>query len=223
MASVIPLDKGKPNKNEISNYRPVSVLNTFSKFYEKVIKNQLLRFMKEYFSPLISAYRTNYSSQHVIIRLLEEWIKNLDDNLVVGALLTDLFKAFDCIPQDLLIAKLAAYDLSEEALMYILSYLSNRKQCVRINDTYSEFENIITGVPQGSILGPLLFNLSINDLLFFILMAPVHNFADDNTLPPFVETVSKLINFLQIESELINDWFKKNDSKPRQVSSNNNR
>ena len=146
---MIPLDKGKPNKNEISNYRPVSVLNTFSKFYEKVIKNQLLRFMKEHFSHLISAYRTNYSSQHAIIRLLEEWIKNLDDNLVVGALLTDLFKAFDCIPQDLLIAKLAAYDLSEEALMYILSYLSNRKQCVRINDTYSEFENIITGVPTA--------------------------------------------------------------------------
>ena len=179
IASVIPLDKGKPNKNEISNYRPVSVLNTFSKFYEKVIKNQLLRFMKEHFSHLISAYRTNYSSQHAIIRLLEEWRKNLDDNLVVGAVLTDLFKAFDSIPHDLLIAKLAAYDLSEEALMYILSYLSNRKQCVRINDTYSEFENIITGVPQGSILGPLSFNLSINDLFFFILIASVHNFADD--------------------------------------------
>ena len=179
IASVIPLDKGKPNKNEISNYRPVSVLNTFSKFYEKVIKNQLRRFMKEYFSPLISAYRTNYSSQHVIIRLLEVWKKKLDDDVVVGAVLTNLSKAFDCLPHDLLIAKLAAYGLSEEALMYILSYLSNRKQCVRINDTYSEFENIITGVPQGSILGPLLFNLSINDLFFFILIASVHNFADD--------------------------------------------
>ena len=89
---MIPLDKGKPNKNEISNYRPVSVLNTFSKFYEKVIKNQLLRFMKEYFSPLISAYRTNYSSQHVIIRLLEEWRKKLDDNFVVGAVLNDFWK-----------------------------------------------------------------------------------------------------------------------------------
>ena len=222
MASVIPLDKGKPNKNEISNYRSVSVLNTFSKFYEKVIKKQLVGFMKEHFSPLISAHRTYYSSKQVI-RLLGEWRKKLDDNFVVGAVLTDLSKAFDSIPHDLLIAKLAARGLSKEALIYILSYLSNRKQCVRINDTYSEFENIITGVPQGSILGPLLFNLSINDLLFFILMAPVHNFADDNTLPPFVETVSKLINILKIESELINDWFKKNDSKPRQVSSNNNR
>ena len=89
IASVIPLDKGKPNKNEISNYRPVSVLNTFSKFNKKVIKNQLVRFMGEYFSSLISVYRTNYTSQHVIIRLLEEWRKKLDDNFVVGAVLTD--------------------------------------------------------------------------------------------------------------------------------------
>ena len=123
-------------------------------------------------------------------------------------------ETFDCIPQDhdLLIATLAAYGLSDEALMCILSYLSNRKQCVRINDTYSEFENIITGVPQGSILGPLLFSRSMSDLFFFILIASVHNFADDNTLSAFAENVSKLINILLIESEIITDWFKKNQT-----------
>ena len=115
----------------------------------------------------------------------------------------------DCILHDLLIAKLAAYGLSEEALMYILSYLSNRKQCVRINDIYSEFEYIIMGVPQGSILGPLLFSLSIKDLFFFILIASVHNFADGNRLSAFAQNVSKLINILQSESEVISDWFKK--------------
>ena len=119
-------------------------------------------------------------------------------------------KAFDCILHDLLIAKLAAHDLSEEVLMYILPYLENRKQCVRINDTYSGFEYIITGAPQGSILGPLLLNLSINDLFFSIITASIHNFADDNTLSAFAENVSKLINILQSESELITDWFKKN-------------
>ena len=136
---MILLDKGKPNKNEISNYRPVSVLNTFSKFYEKIIKNQLVRFTEEYLSPLIFACRTSYSSHHVNIRLLEEWRKKLDDNFV-DAVLTDLSKAFDYIPDDLLIAKVAANGLSEEALMYVLSYLSNRKLCFRSNDTYSEFK-----------------------------------------------------------------------------------
>ena len=158
----------------------------------------------------LSAYRTNYSPQHVIIRLLEEWRKKLNDNFVVGAVLADLPKAFDCIPHDVLIAKRAAYGFSEEALMYILSYLSNRKQCVRINDTYSEFENIITGVPQGSILGPLLFSRSMNDLFFFILIASVHNFADDNTLSAYPENVSKLINILQSDSVVMTGWFKKN-------------
>ena len=150
-----------------------------------------------------------YSSQHVIIWLLEEWKKKLDDNFVVGAVLSDLSKAFGCIPQNLLTAKLAVYDLSEEALMYILSYLANRKQCAWINNTYSNFENIITRVLQGSMLGPLLFKLSINDLFFFILIASVDNFADDSTLSTFAENVSKLVNTLQGESEVITDCSRK--------------
>ena len=98
-------------------------------------------------------------------------MNGLDNNFVVGAVLTDLSKAFDYIVYDLLIAKLAAYGVSEDGIMYIMSYFSDRKHFVRINDTYSEFENMITRVPQGSILGPLLFKLSINDLFFFILIA----------------------------------------------------
>ena len=90
MASVIPLGKEKPNKNEISNYRPV--LNTFSKFYEKIIKKQLVRFMGVFFTFDVCLY----------LRLrLKEWRKKLDDNFVVGTVLTDLSKAFDCIPHDL--------------------------------------------------------------------------------------------------------------------------
>ena len=99
-ASVIPLDKGKPNKNEMSNFRPVIVLNTFSKIYERVIKEQIVCGMEKCFSPFLSAYRKNYSSQNILISLTEEWRKNLDNNFVVGAVLTDISKAFDCIPHD---------------------------------------------------------------------------------------------------------------------------
>ena len=128
----------------MSNFRPVSVLNTFSKIYERVIKDQIICGMEKYFSPFLSAYRKNYSSQNILICLTEEWIKKLDNNIVVGAVLTDLSKAFDCIPHDLIIAKLSAYNFSDEALSYIYSYLTNRRQCVRINNTDSHLETIIS-------------------------------------------------------------------------------
>ena len=181
VAPVVLLDKGKPDENDISNFMPVSLLNTFSKFYERVIKDQLVLSTENYFSPMVSAYRKNYSTQHVMTRLVEEWREYLGKNFVVGAVLTDLSKAFYCIAHDLLIAKLAAYGFSDTALRYIYSYLSNRNQCVRINNTLSNYQKIISGVPQGSKLGPIFFNLSINYLFFFVSDVSLHNFADDNT------------------------------------------
>ena len=107
---------------------------------------------------------------NMIIRFIQKWRKKLDNNFLVGFVLIELSKPFDYVPHDPLIAKFAAYDLSEEALIY-LSHPSNREQCFRINYIYSEFKNIIMNIPQGSILGSLLFNLLINELFFFILMA----------------------------------------------------
>ena len=156
--------KGKPNKNEISNFWPVSILNTFSKFMKKAIKDQLVSGLDKYFSHFISAYREAYSTQHVLKRLEKEWRERLGNNYFAGAILMDLSKAFDCIQHDLIIAKLVAYGLDDRALKLIFSCLKNRKQCVRINNTYSNFENKISGVPQGSIVGPLLFDFSINKL-----------------------------------------------------------
>ena len=89
-----------------------------------------------------------------------------------------------CIPHDLIIAKLAAYGNERKSLRLIYSYLKGQKQCVKINNIYSDYNEIISGVPQGSILGPNLFNLSINDSFFFIEVASMHNFADDNTYLP---------------------------------------
>ena len=137
----------------MSNFRPVSVLNTFSKVYERVIKDQIICGMKKYFSLSLSAYRN-------------KWRTNLDHNFVVGAVLTDLSKAFDSIPFDLLIAKISAYNFSDGSLTYIYSYLTNRRQCVRINNTHILLETMISSVPQVFILVPILFNLSINDLFF---------------------------------------------------------
>ena len=159
---------------------------------------------------MIFAYRKNYSTQHVITRLVEEWRERLDENFVVGAVLTDLSKAFNCIVHDLLIAKLAAYGFSNTALCYVYSYLNNRKQRVRISNTYSNYQKIISGVLRDSILGPVFFNLSVNDLFIFVSDVSLHNFANDNTLSAFVETILKLIDILQPGSETVFGWFKNN-------------
>ena len=159
VASVSPLDKRTDNQYSVSNFGPVSVLNTFSKMYEKVLKNMLVEKMNDHFSPFVAAYRENYNTQHVLIRLLEEWMLYLDNNYFVGAVMTDLLKASDCIRYDLLIAKLEAYGFDNYTIRYFYSYLKNGKQCVKINNTYSDLLDIISGVPQGSIEDPILFNI----------------------------------------------------------------
>ena len=98
-----------------------------------------------FLSPL-ATYRKSYNTQHVLIKLIEEWREKLD-NFFVGVVFTDLSKAFDCIPHDLLIAKLSAYGLSSDSLCYIYSYLKDRKQWVQINKKQSEFYTIISGIP----------------------------------------------------------------------------
>ena len=98
VASVVPLDKGKSNKYDISNFRPVSILNTFSKIYEQLIKEQIILGTEKFLSPKILAYRESYSTQHIIASLNEDWREKLDQNFLVGAVLTDLSKALDCIP-----------------------------------------------------------------------------------------------------------------------------
>ena len=95
-------------------------------------------------------------------------------------------------------------------MQLIFCHLKNQKQCVRINNTYSNFENIITGVPQGSIVGPLLFDFLINELFSFIESSSIHNFSYDNTLSAWANTISDLINELEPESNIDIEWFKMN-------------
>ena len=94
----------------------------------------------------------------------------------------DLSKAFDCLPHKILLAKLSYYGLSENAVNLISSYLQNRKQQVKINQKLSDWAEIKKGVPQGSILGPLLFNVFLNDIFYFLTQGSLFNYADDNTL-----------------------------------------
>ena len=176
--------------------------------YEKIMKGQLMPFVENHLSVFLSAYRSSFSSQHVLIHLIEEWRQKFDSNHFADAALMDLSKAFDCISHDLFIVKLSTYGLSDETLAYIFSYLSGRKQSAKINDCYSIFELILSGVSQESILGPILFNIFINDLMLFIKQANLDNYADDNTITYFLKFLSNLKATLKNESAEAINWLK---------------
>ena len=121
----------------------------------------------------------------------------------------DLSKAFDCLSHDLIIAKLAAYGLGDGALQIIYSYLKNRKQSVKVKSVISLLRVTLAGVPQGSLLGPLLFNIFMNDTFCFIT-SNLHNFADDNTLSAAAESLQNLVNELEHQAKKAIDWLQMN-------------
>ena len=127
-----------------------------------------------------------------------------------GALLSDLSKAFDCLPHDIIIAKLNAYGFDMKALNFIYDYLRNRKQRTKIDNAYSSWQNILYGVPQGSILGPLLFNIDLCDLFLTMNNEDIANYADDNT--PYVsgKNIDEVVRFLEESSRVIFKWFSDN-------------
>ena len=125
----------------------------------------------------------------------------------VATVLMDLSKAFDCLPHDLLLLKLKSYGLSDNALELVTSYLSNRKQCVKLGSLCSSYQPLVKGVPQGSILGPLLFNVFINDIFSFVTDSSLYNYADDNTLSYVNKDVDILVDVLERDSKALIQWF----------------
>ena len=139
------------------NYRPVNIIPIISKIFEKLLIKQIIVYMGKFLSKYLCGFRKGYNAQHCPLAMIEKWKKAVDNGNVFGALLMDLSKAFDCLLYDLIIAKLNSYGFNLIALNLIHNYLTKRKQRTEINQSYSSWEGILFGVPQGSTLGLVFF------------------------------------------------------------------
>ena len=212
LADVKPVHK-KASRLEKINYRPVSLLPNISKIFERCMHRQISEYFETVLSKFQCGFRKGYNTQDCLLAMVENCKKALDQGNEYGALLTDLFKAFNCLPHDLIVAKLHAYGFSIDSLKLINSYLTERKQRVKINDQFSSWLDIVVGVPQGSILGPLLFNIFLCDMFLFCNDIYFASYADDNTPYCIGKTPEEVIIQLEKSSKSIFEWFENNGMK----------
>ena len=206
-ALVVPIHKSGP-KDCANNYRPISLLPCISKIFEKVIYKRLIDFctLKKVISEKQFGFRKKHSTQHALVNLTDFLYEKLDNSETAAVVFLDLSKAFETVNHQILLDKLYRYGIRGVAYNLIRSYLSERKQCVKSGNHFSVFMDIECGVPQGSILGPLLFLLYVNDLPFVIDLYSIL-FADDTCVLSSSKCYTTLTQDLNEKLSKLKDWF----------------
>jgi hypothetical protein len=214
MAKLIPIYK-KGDKSNPTNYRPISILPVFSKILEKVVSEQLTKFLtdNDVLHSQQHGFRKNRSTGHAIASLTENILRVFEEGHDACGIFCDLSKAFDCVEHDVLIGKLEHYGIRGSEIRFFASYLSQRQQITEINGARSKMGKVKHGVPQGSILGPLLFLIYINDLPNSVRgKCDVIMYADDTSLlikgNKYDERLAE--NVVKILDD-VNQWFDANN------------
>ena len=211
IAKVISVHK-KDSKLDFSNYRPISLLSNIENFLERLMYNRMYKFFSDnnliYF--LQFGFRQKYSIVHALISLTENIRKNLDEGNIGCGIFVGLQKAFDTVEHDILLSKLEHYGIRGLAKEWFKSYLSNRKQYVSINGYDSDLADVKFAVLQGSVLGPLLSLIYINDLNQALKFCKVHHFADDTNLIHFSKSVYRLNKYVNFDLKNLTYWLNAN-------------
>ena len=210
LSKVIPLHK-KDSPLECKNYRPVAILSPLSKILERIVFEQFYDYftLNKIFHPNLHGYRHGRSTQTALLTMYDRWVKAAVSEEVSGVVLLDLSAAFDLVDPDLLIKKLEIYGVDRDGLQWIYSYLTDRYQGVWVDHVLSEFLQCEVGVPQGSILGPLLFLIFFNDLPSSIT-SNVDSYADDTTITATGKTVEEISQALTRDCGIVSDWMRSN-------------
>ena len=210
ISKIIPIYK-KNDAYCIENYRPISLLPSMSKIFEKVAFDQLFSYFRNngYFFKNQYGFKKLHSTEHAILEVVDRITLDLDKGYTPLAIYLDLSKAFDTLDFNILLQKLQYYGIKDKALDWFHSYLHNRVQYVEFNHTVSKMANISLGVPQGSILGPLLYIIYTNDIQFSSKFFHFINYADDTTL---LNSMAQVHDSAVVNTELKNvcDWLSAN-------------
>ena len=208
LASVCPIYK-KSDRTNCANYRPISLLSNLSKIFEKAMYNRMELFLSEFdiIYKLQFGFRKKYSTEHAILSIVEEIRKNLNNGVFSCGVFIDLEKAFDTVNHKILLSKLEHYGIRDTSLTWISSYLSNRKQSVKLNGVNSKYEKVSCGVPQGSILGPLLFIIYVNDMHVAVQSSIMHHFADDTNILFSAKNPNTIAKTLNRDLKLLFEWL----------------
>ena len=210
-AKVFPIFK-EGERSDPNNYRPISVLPVVSKLIERIVFRQLYSYFNQnnLLNESQSGFRPLHSTETALLEITDDWLSNIDDDRLNGVIFLDLKKAFDTMDHQILFDKLVSYGIAPSALQWFKSYLSNRKQKTIIDGFLSDFSGITHGIPQGSILGPLLFIIYINDLPTCNIVSRPMMYADDTTLTASAKDPITLQTIMNQDLEKVQAWLRAN-------------